>query len=64
MIDIGLMTFVIVVICNIAALLIDVMLVNTGQKTISDIALANRVWGILIILVQLAGSIGLAVHIL
>lgn len=64
MIDIGLLTFIIVVVCDVAALSIDLMLVNTGQKTISDIAIANRVWGIIIVFVQLIGAAGLAVHIL
>lgn len=63
-IDIGLLLFIITVIGNVAALTIDVMLVNTGQQTISGIAQKYRLWAIVYIIFEMMGVVGLAVHLL
>lgn len=64
MIDIPLLVFIITIVGDVAALFIDIMLLNTGQQTISQIAQTYRIWAVIFVLWQIAGAIGLAVHLL
>jgi hypothetical protein len=63
MINIGLLMFIIVVIGNVAALLIDIMLINNGVSTISEVAQQNRLWAVIFVLFQELGAIGLGLHL-
>lgn len=63
MVDIGLLVFVTTVIVNVAALVIDFMLMSSGVSTLTSIAQGHVGWAILFVTVQVGGTVGLGTHL-
>lgn len=62
-INIGLLLFIISVVANVAALLVDLMLLNNGAPTISDVARDNKIWATIFVVFEEIGAIGLGIHL-
>ena len=58
----GLLVFIVVVVLNVAGLLLDGLLLAAKQPTITDRVWERPILGLPILLVQLTGIAGLAVH--
>ena len=58
----GLWVFVVVTLLNTAGLLLDLMLLAMQQPTITERVWENKVLAVPILLVQVVGLAGLAVH--
>lgn len=59
---IGLMVFILVVLADAAALLLDYWLERNYWLTISDLVRINPMLGVALVAVQLAAPLGLALH--
>lgn len=61
--SIGLLVFIIQVMTNILALVVDLMLVATSQDSISAIAKQYPLLATLIVIFEVLGVVGIALHL-